>query len=175
LKAATRGRFPASQGALRAATSGHARLLRGAVSDAAHAQPRLFASGLPGENEEDEYLFLVSLDAFHEKNSGHRLNGTGCACPRRSRVSASSRHLRRTHAVKIPTSFGTQLNIPKLYREVCSRGGYDNVRRPLPATRLSALGRPFRCLCRLLHALRTRTHITTRADNQPPLCEPLRR
>ena len=38
-------------------------------------------SALPGENEEDEYLFLVSLDAFHDKNSGHRLNGTGCARP----------------------------------------------------------------------------------------------
>ena len=46
-------------------------------------------------------------------------------------------------AVKIPTSFGTTLNLPKLYREVCSRGGYDNVRQPLPAAPASALGRRF--------------------------------
>jgi hypothetical protein len=137
-------------------------------------QPRPFASGLPGENEEDEYLFLVSLDAFHEKNSGHRLNGTGCALPSPHPRLPHSAGSRRARAVKIPTSFGTQLNIPKLYREVCSRGGYDNVRRPLPAS-LPALGRPFRCLCRLLHALRTRTHIATRADDPPPLPQRRRR
>jgi hypothetical protein len=101
-----------------------------------------------GENEEDEYLFLVSLDAFYEKHSGHRLNGTGCARPRRSGAAAldgaaSSRRLRRARAVKIPTSFGRQLNIPKLYREVTARGGYDNVRSSshFPPPR-RALGRP---------------------------------
>jgi hypothetical protein len=31
-------------------------------------------------------------------------------------------------AVKLPTSHGATLNLAKMYREVCSRGGYNNVR-----------------------------------------------
>jgi hypothetical protein len=31
-------------------------------------------------------------------------------------------------AVKLPTSHGVPINLAKMYREVCSRGGYNNVR-----------------------------------------------
>ena len=85
------GPFPSESGCAACGGAAGARGCGVAVADAGHARPRPFASGLPGENEEDEYLFLVSLDAFHEKNSGHRLNGTGCARPRRSSASRTPR------------------------------------------------------------------------------------
>jgi len=77
------GPFPTEAGCVRAVAAGGVRATRCRRRERAltWARARPFASGLPGENEEDEYLFLVSLDAFHDKNSGHRLNGTGCARP----------------------------------------------------------------------------------------------
>jgi hypothetical protein len=85
-------------------------------------------SAIPGENEDDEFLFLVSLDAFHDKTGGHRLNSTGCALPLRRVLVARSKRAFPPCAVKIPNSFGSQLNLARLYRVVCARGGYDNVR-----------------------------------------------
>jgi hypothetical protein len=44
-------------------------------------------------------------------------------------------------ADKLPTTHGAPINLAKLYREVCTRGGYNNVRfeRSLPLARPSLL------------------------------------
>jgi hypothetical protein len=58
--------------------------------------------------------------------------------------------LRCRCADKLPTSHGAPINLAKLYREVCTRGGYNNVRfeRLLAHARPSLLSRSRRCCAR---------------------------